>query len=254
VLALLISWVPYMASPRETLYLRYIACGDLVIAYILMCILTIKTYSPTFQYASIFASGGNCPTYVHRGCNSNPNNNWASVGCRSIAPLNDTKLSTLVHNGEVGLSYVSLTYAGCIGIYAFIFIIGKYAVWRVKTKGAASGWTVNEQGLKAYDPDQTEKMALATAIVAFLSILALAAAMIPIHVIGETVPSKFTFVDAMGPYTYYYGGQNSLYNGPGNATTWSECFEVAGPTSKSGFFSIWWKMRSDVIAHALALV
>ena len=126
----------------------------------------------------------------------------------------------------------------------------------------------------------------AFALVVILSIIA-----VPLHISDELDPPKFTYIDSVGPLintSYFnsaddpidgenwgYGrysafdaidGQwpslawNQSHNGTGfyapflggNATTWSDCFIVQPPKSKTGHLSAWWQLDESKALRVLA--
>ena len=127
---------------------------------------------------------------------------------------------------------------------------------------------------------------LAFALVLILSVIA-----VPLHISDELDPPKFTYVDSMGPLvntSYFdsaddpidgedwgYGrfsaldaidGQwpslawNQSHNGTswdapflgGNSTSWSDCFWVQPPKSKTGHLSAWWQVDESKALRILA--
>ena len=126
----------------------------------------------------------------------------------------------------------------------------------------------------------------AFALVVILSIIA-----VPLHISDELDPPKFTYIDSSGPLlnlSYFdsaddpidgenwgYGrysafdaidGQwpslawNQSHNGTGfyapflggNTTSWSDCFIVQPPESKTGHLSAWWQVDESKTLRLLA--
>lgn len=88
------------------------------------------------------------------------------------------------------------------------------------------------------------------------------------HLVDELNPSSFTYIDSLGPpvnISVFNGMPGSAgwiqsHDGKdpeanffgGNATTWSDCFDVRIATSTSGHIAEWWNERESKALRILA--
>ena len=118
-----------------------------------------------------------------------------------------------------------------------------------------------------------------TSLIAFILVLILSVIAIPLHISMEVSPPKFPYVDSLGPLlpTALFNsdtaemaihriwpslawnqshandgmGHTSAFLG-GNTSTWSDCFWVQAPGSKTGHLSAWWDGGEGKILRVLA--
>lgn len=113
----------------------------------------------------------------------------------------------------------------------------------------------------------------------FILVLVLSAIAIPLHVSTELPPPTFSYVDSLGPII-----PSALFDGDsagtaidstwpslswnqshadggagldpaflgGNVSTWSDCFSVQAPASKTGHLRAWWDSGEGKVLRLLA--
>ena len=100
---------------------------------------------------------------------------------------------------------------------------------------------------------------------------------VPLHISGELDPPKFSYVDSVGPLvntdifdsdsaqtaidgTWPSLAWNQSHVGAGidpdflggNKTSWSDCFWVQAPKSKTGHLSAWWQVDESKALRIMA--
>jgi hypothetical protein len=258
---------------------------DLVLAGLSFLLAVWDLGASTYGDATLI--GGNCPVFADD-CNSQAQK-WSQIGCGATIRGKQTSLnsdqSTMnpYYNRPVYPPYSSGNVndqwgnrlrgieatVGVIGsIWTVVTLLGTlYEAWRVFVSMETLSHLLSPvpfrdeykidkktgKRRKRLGWDATVMFALFTLGGAFVVVILSIAG----HVSGETKSYGGSFIDGFGPPV-----MNNVSISPlgvytvswGNATSWSDCFNITTPTSSNGFFDIWLSHSEQMALRPLRIL
>ena len=258
---------------------------DLFLAGLSFLLATWDLGATTYGDATLI--GGNCPVFADD-CDSQARQ-WSQVGCGATIRGQQTSLgstgSTMnpyynrpvyppYSSGNVNdqwgnrLRGIEVT-VGVIGsIWTVVTLLGTlYEAWRVLASMETLShllWPVPfRDEYKINKKTGTRRKRLGWDATGLFALFSLGGAFIVLilsiagHVSGETKSYGGSYIDGFGPSVMANisrSPQGVYTTSGGNATSWTDCFNITTPTSSNGFFDIWLSHSEQMALRPLRIL
>jgi hypothetical protein len=245
------SLIPYVSNELLPAWMRIVVAIDYIISFSVMTSIIRDPGFITNDYGELLITGGNCPVIQNATCsdlNALGNRMGSFVGCFPNMTHQAEPLTDQIH-------YVNVTefLFGVLGMIFTVIVLVVYGgtmLTLAVTKGASrtSKWAKMAYAEKQADRKKSAlSFWVSFALLTFIIAVAVSITIVPEYAVAQSHPATYSVYDGFGSPQVV-----SARNFSGDATSWTDCFDLRPPADKTGFFSAWWELKRARIARVLA--